>query len=223
MLAKAQFEAWYEQLENAARRGCRFAGLPGDEVPDAVQWTLAKVWQRAADLPPEVERLVRYTAAVARNRARRLRRYGDLARLRPTDPELFDGLLDEAAEAEPRTHPDPERQSIEEQERQKVLDALRFYVKHHVEKLNTEGQRRRAFRNAFILARHCLRGQSYEQIAQALDMNPHTCRGAALHALEELQQYFDAATQELLPTVVNSSHFRTITEVSQFLRERLGI
>jgi RNA polymerase sigma factor (sigma-70 family) len=217
VISTGQLEAWADQLLSAARRGCHSAELraASGAVDDVLQETLLIVWRNAHRLDPDTDRLCRWTWRVARNLARRVQKFGRRREITGVDPDLLDELLDDL--------PDVESRVVLEQESQKLLDALRFYVKHAVEQMSTLGQRRRALRNTFILARHFLRGQPNTAIAGELDMTADACLKAAEKARSDLRQFFDAKTGELKPAVVNSSHFRSVSEVSEFLRTRLGL
>jgi RNA polymerase sigma factor (sigma-70 family) len=221
MVDKAQFEAWSDELYKRAVHACYHVGLPASEVPDTAGSTLLKLWEIHERLDPDLDRIRGYAWEVARNEARNLMKYGPIAREPAVDPHLMDALLQTLPDGASDALPDPEALASREEERQMVLNLLRFYIKHHVESLGTPKQRSRALRNVFVLARHELRGRSLVQIAEELGISLRKCERAVSDLKKELAGYIDPMTRELQPTVVNSSHFRSITEVSQFLRERL--
>jgi hypothetical protein len=110
---------------------------------------------------------------------------------------------------------------LRDEERRRLFSVLRYFVVHlYADK--TERQRNRAIRDTYIVARHYLRGVSLAQLAEELDMTPSACSYARERTVERLRQLLDPDTGEARSFVQNSECFDSVSELTQFLRLRIG-
>jgi DNA-directed RNA polymerase specialized sigma24 family protein len=219
----ALFEQRLDELLGAAQAACwkRLPWRPEEHeriLHEAVHRTLAEA--HAGKLDPSGAELAASAYRHADSAIRAFKRQWSSALRRTCDlpeDELFDTLL---ADAEPAASP-ALAELLRDEERRRLFGILRYFVVHLYAD-RTESQRNRALRDTYIVARHYLRGVSLGQIAEELDMTPSACSYARERTVQRLRELLEPGTGEARSFVQNSDCFDSVSELTQFLRLRIG-
>jgi DNA-directed RNA polymerase specialized sigma24 family protein len=223
MVEHAQIAQWASTLRDKAVSAARQRSLARAAAEDVAQWTFEILLRRAPGLEPDLDRLCGYVWKVAYNLAGAAASCGSLQPLVLVDPCLLESLLHEGRDASVDAALGPDGVALRAELRQTVLDLLRFYVKRHAGTRYTRGQRYRALRDTLLVARCYLREKPLEEAALELGLKPEAAKKALKRTVTQLQRFVDRQSGAPAATVQNSSHFRSVTELSQFLRAQLDL